>query len=168
MLDTINTGTILIQEGTLLPTGLPVESDAFLPGWRAVRNLDGYGLGRKIDEADWNFFYLAGEIKATVVGREGVEALRRAVKQILAERTGQKFNSLEIAKVVSKRFLGVPYLKVFAHSRHVQEGMYLAAARDSHLKTPVVPAAEFGLGSGEQERQGDSVATHYVAAILSS
>ncbi len=168
MLDTINTGTILIQEGTLLPAGLPVESDAFLPGWRAVRNLDGYGLGQKIDEADWNFFYLAGEIKATVVGREGAEALRRAVKQILAKRTGQKFNSLEIAKVVSKRFLGVPYLKVFVHSRHIQEGMYLAAARDSHLKTPVVPAAEFGLGSGEQERQGDSVATHYVAAISSS
>ena len=168
MLDTINTGTILIQEGTLLPTGLPVESDAFLPGWRAVRNLDGYGLGQKIDEADWNFFYLAGEIKATVVGREGVAALRRAVKQILAKRTGQKFNSLEIAKVVSKRFLGVPYLKVFAHSRHIQEGMYLAAARDSHLKTPAVPAAEFGLRSGEQERQGDSVTKHYVAAISSS
>jgi hypothetical protein len=143
MPDTIKTGTILIQEGTLLPTGLPVESDAFLPGWRAVRNLDGYGLGRKIDEADWNFFYLAGEIKATVVGREGVAALRRAVKQILANRTGQKFNSLEIAKVVSKRFLGVPYLKVCAHSRHIQEGMYLAAARDSHLKAPVAPAAEF-------------------------
>ena len=168
MLDTINTGTILIQEGTLLPTGLPVESDAFLPGWRAVRNLDGYGLGRKIDEADWNFFYLAGEIKATVVGREGAEALRRAVKQILAKRTGQKFNSLEIAKIVSKRFLGVPYLKVFAHSRHIQEGMYLAAARDSHLKTPAVPAAEFGLRSGEQERQGDNVTTHYVAAISNS
>jgi hypothetical protein len=168
MLDTINTGTILIQEGTLLPTGLPVESDAFLPGWRVVRNLDGYGLGQKIDEADWNFFYLAGEIKATVVGREGVAALRRAVKQILAERTGQKFNSLEIAKVVSKRFLGVPYLKVFAHSRHIQEGMYLAVARDSHLKTPAVPAAEFGLGSGEQERQGDNVTTHYIAAISNS
>jgi hypothetical protein len=168
MPDTIKTGTILIQEGTLLPTGLPVESDAFLPGWRAVRNLDGYGLGRKIDKADWNFFYLAGEIKATVLGREGVEALRRAVKQILAKRTGQKFNSLEIAKVVSKRFFGVPYLKVFAHSRHIQEGMYLAATRDSHLKAPVAPAAEFGLGSGEQGRQGDNVATHYVAAISSS
>jgi hypothetical protein len=168
MPDTIKTRTILIQEGTLLPIGVPVESDAFLPGWRAVRNLDGYGLGRKIDEADWNFFYLAGEIKATVVGREGVKALRRAVKQILAKRTGQKFNSLEIAKVVSKRFLGMPYLKVFAHSRHIQEGMYLAASRDSLLKTPVVPAAEFGLGSGEQERQGDSVTTHYVTAISNS
>jgi hypothetical protein len=46
--------------------------------------------------------------------------------------------------------------------------MYLAAARDSHLKTPVAPAAEFGLGSGEQEPQGDSVTTHYVAAISNS
>jgi hypothetical protein len=168
MLDTLKTGTILIQDGTLLPTGLPIESDAFLPGWRAVRNLDGYGLGRKIDEADWNFFYLAGELEATVVGREAVEGLRRAVKQILAKRTGQKFNTLEIAKVVSNRFLGVPYLKVFAHSRHIQEGMYLAAARGSHLQTRLVPRAEFGLGSCEQQRQGDGVTTRYVAAISSS
>jgi hypothetical protein len=33
-------GAILIRENTLLPTGLAVESEVFLPDWRVVKNLD--------------------------------------------------------------------------------------------------------------------------------
>jgi hypothetical protein len=167
MQDTIKAGTMLIQEGTLLLTGVPVESDAFLPGWRAVKNLDGHGLGRKIDEADWNFFCLAGEIKATVVGREGVEGLRRAVKQILAKRTGQKFNWLEITKVVSKRFLGIPFISVTAHSRHIQQGMGLVPAKDFVLRMPAAAAPESRLGGGGEQQHGE-VATRQTTALISS
>jgi hypothetical protein len=91
-----------------LLTGVPVESDAFLPGWRAVKNLDGHGLGRKIDEADWNFFCLAGEIKATVVGREGVEGLRRAVKQILANQRGRSLTGWKLRKLFRNDSLAFP------------------------------------------------------------
>ncbi len=163
MPDTIKTGTILIQEGTLLPTGVPIESDVFIPGWRVVRNLDGYGLGRKIHEANWNFFYLAGEIKTTVVGREGVEALRGAVKQILAKRTGQKFNSLEIMKVVSRRFLGVPYLSVSAHSRHIQQDISLVPTKDFVLRMPMPPTAVVTHPGSEQEASGAAATSRYVA-----
>ena len=95
MPDTNRARPILIREDTPLPANLPIESEAFLPGWRAVRNLDGYELGRKIEEAKWYFFYLAGEIGAIALGREGLGTLRRAVKRILAKQEGQKFNSLE-------------------------------------------------------------------------
>lgn len=168
MSDTSRSGTIFIREGTTLPANLSIESEAFLPGWRVVKNLDRSPLARTIEGAKWNFFYVAGEIRATVLGRDRPGTVRRAVKRVLSKQEGQKFNSLEITKVVPKRFLGVPYLKVFAHSRHIQESMYLAASRGSLLKTPVAPAAEFGLASSEQERQGDSVTEHYVAAISSS
>jgi hypothetical protein len=50
MADTTRARTILIREDTPLPANLPIESEAFLPGWRVVNNLDGYGLGRKIEE----------------------------------------------------------------------------------------------------------------------
>jgi len=33
-----------------LPAGLAVESESFLPGWRAAKNLDGYGLTRKMED----------------------------------------------------------------------------------------------------------------------
>jgi hypothetical protein len=102
-----------------LPANLLIESEAFLPGWGAVRNLDGYELGRKIEAANWNFFYLAGEIGAIALGREGPGTLRRAVKRFLAKPEGQKFNSLEVTEIISQRFLGIPFIVLpFRHNRH--------------------------------------------------
>jgi len=142
-------GTILIRENTLLPAGLAIESDVFLPGWRAVRNLDGYGLGRKIEEANWNFFYLAGEIRITVLGRDGSKTLRRAVKRVLTKQDKQ-FNSLEITKVVLKRFLGIPFVSVAAHTRHIQQGICLVPAKDFVWGKPDPAITEESPNSGRE------------------
>ena len=155
MLDTNRTETILIREGTLLPAGLAVESEVFLPGWRVIKNLDRATLARKIEGANWNFFYLAGEIRATVLGRDLSGTLRRAVKSVLAKQVGQKFNCLEITKVVSKRFLGIPFMSITAHSRHIQQGIGLVPAKDSVLRMPSAP-------------KGEVAAKQYVALISSS
>ena len=125
MPDTIKVGTILIKESTVLPEALRFESEPCMLGWRLVNKLDGYGLDRKIREAGWTFFCLAGEIKATVFGLDGQKTVRRAVKRILANLKSEKFNSLEITRVASKRFLRVPYVSVSARSRHIQESMFL-------------------------------------------
>ncbi len=130
MADTIKTGTILIKEGTPLPEALRFETEPCAPSWTLVKNLDGYGVNRKIHEAGWTFFWLAGEIKATVFGFDAQKAVRRAVKRILARLKGEKFNSLEVTRVASKRFLGVPYTSVYAHSRHIQESVFLFRAKD--------------------------------------
>jgi hypothetical protein len=114
-------GTVFIRENTLLPTGLAVETELFLPGWRVVSNLDGYGLGRKVEEANWNFFYLAGDLKAVTLGRKGPGTLRKVVRRMLGKPGGERFNSLEITKVVSERFLGIPFTRVTAHFRHIQQ-----------------------------------------------
>ncbi|HET8925512.1 MAG TPA: hypothetical protein VFN26_21190 [Candidatus Acidoferrum sp.] len=129
--------TILIRENTLLPAGLVVDSEVFLSGWRIVKNLDRSTLARSIEGANWSFFYLAGEIRATVFGRDRLGTLRRAVKCVLAKQEGQKFNSLEITNVVSNRFLGIPFISITAHSRHIQQGIGLVPAKDSTLRTPV-------------------------------
>ncbi len=142
MPDTNRARPILIREDTPLPANLPIESEAFLPGWRAVRNLDGYELGRKIEEQKWYFFYLAGEIGAIALGREGLGTLRRAVKRILAKQEGQKFNSLEVTKIISKRFLGIPFIDVTAHFRHIQRSIGLVAAKDSAPRIPAAPNGE--------------------------
>ena len=130
MPDTIKAGTILIKEGILLPGALRLESEPCAPGWRLVKDVDGYRLHRKIHEAGWTFFFLAGEIKAIVFGSDGQNTVRRAVKRILANLKSEKFNSLEITRVASKRFLGVPYASVSAYSRHIQESMFLFRAKD--------------------------------------
>jgi len=117
------TGIILIRDGALLPPDLTIESEAFLPGWHMVKNLDGYTLNRKIKEANWNFVRLTGEYKARVVGRAYPGALRSAVTRILAKLRGRKFNSLEITVVVLKRFVGLAFLSISANRRHIQGGL---------------------------------------------
>jgi len=142
MPDINRTMTICIKEDTPLPTNLPIESEAFLPGWKVVKNLDRSTLARNIEGANWNFFYLAGEIRATVLGRDRPGTLRRAVRRVLAKQEGQKFNSLEITRVVSKRFLGIPFMSVTAHSRHIQQGIGLVPAKDFVLRMPAAPKEE--------------------------
>jgi hypothetical protein len=43
MADKIKTGTILVQEGVLLPDSVRFESEPYSKGWRLVKALDGYG-----------------------------------------------------------------------------------------------------------------------------
>ena len=132
MADAIKMGAILIREGTVLPTGVPVESDVFLPGWRLVKNVDGDGLKQKFREAGCTFFSLADQIGATVFGLDEQEMLRRAVEQILAKRESAEFNSVEIVRVAwetSKRFLGVRCVTVAAQSRDIQESASFSGPR---------------------------------------
>jgi len=172
MPEKIASPTIFVKENTLLPAGLALQSEAFLPGWRSVTSLDGRQLGRKIEHAKWNYFYLANPIKTMVLGREGLPSLRRAVKRVLAKQQNQSFNSLEITRIISKRILGVPYLSISAHFRHIQEGMYLVSAKDFRLRdpsaTPSAPPATTVFGSSEKVLQEKAAAEPQVAAIPSS
>jgi hypothetical protein len=168
MPDTHRTWAILIREDTPLPVNLSIESEAFLPGWRVVKNLDRSTLARNIEDVNWNCFYLAGEIRATVLGRDRLGTLRRAVKCVLAKQEGRKFNSLEITKIVSKRFLGIPFLSVTAHSRHIQQGIGLVPVQDFILSMPVAEVPESGLASGRKEHHAEVATKKYTALISSS
>jgi hypothetical protein len=133
MPDVTEAGRVFIREGTQLPEALQLESESYMPGWRLVKNLDGHGLGRKLQEMGWTFFFLAGEINVTVFGLDERKTVRRAVARILANPRSEKFNSLEITRVASaasKRFPGVTYVTLCAHSRHIQGSMFLFQAND--------------------------------------
>jgi len=133
MQESIQEGAILIKEGTRLPENLRFESESCMPGWRIVKNLDSYGLDRKIREAGWTFFCRAGETRATVFGIDKEKMVRRAIEQILAALKSKAFNSLAIVRITaqsSKRFLGVGYLAVSAQSRHIQESSVLFKPKD--------------------------------------
>ena len=144
MPDTIKPGTILIKEGTLLPEAVRFESEPCVPGWRLVKDLDGCGLDRKIRDAGWTFFCLAGQLGATVFGIDEQKTLSRAVGQILANLESAEFNSLEIMRLTSeasKRFLGVRYVTVSAQSRHIQERAFLFGAKDLPVRDRARSAA---------------------------
>jgi hypothetical protein len=126
MPEIIKPGTIVIKEGTLLPETLRFESEPCVPGWRLVKDLDGRGLVRKIREAGWTFFCLAGQLGATVFGIDEQKSLSRAIEQILANLESAEFNCLEIIRgtsEASKRFLGVHYMTVSGQLRHIQSSV---------------------------------------------
>lgn len=145
-MQTIKAGTILIKDGTPLPEALRFETEPCARGWKLVKNLDRSGVGRKLHEAGWTFFCMAGEMKVTIFGFDGQRTARRAVKRILANLRSEKFNSMEITHVVTKRFLGLPYASVFAHSRHIQESAF-----------PFAGQGQSGVGSGKTDGRPNQV-----------
>ena len=125
MLNRIKKGTILIAKDVVLPGSLHFESQPYSNGWKLVKNLDGHQLERKICDAGWNFFYMAGEVNASAFGFNGVKALSRAINQVLANLKPEKFNSLEITRVTEEPFLGLRRVTVSAHARHIQKSISL-------------------------------------------
>lgn len=164
----VRTGAVLIKDGTPLPETLQVEGDPCLPGWRLVRDLNGYALDGKVRTAGWTFFCLAGEIKTIAFGSDERSTVRRATKRILADPRSKPFNSLEITRVASRRFLGLPYVSVGARARHVQESLALFSAqriRESHEEESAATRTKvWGFASPEESgplgtRRHVSVAT---------
>ena len=125
----VQVGTILMSEWPpFLGLGLPsegLESEPYSGRWSVVKALDGFALDRKIRAAGWNFFFIASEMKVMFLGSLGAKKIQHALHRILGKVSRQHFNGLEITGIVAKRFLGLPYTVVSAHSRHVQQSCYL-------------------------------------------
>jgi hypothetical protein len=120
-----------VQVGTILMKGWPgmaqlqLESEPCSGNWSLVKTLDGVSLDRKIHAAGWNFFFMAAEVKVMFFGVLGATKIQNALRRILAKVKSQHFNGLEVTGIVAGHFLGVPYVTVSAHSRHLQQGCYL-------------------------------------------
>ncbi|MGO9168555.1 MAG: hypothetical protein ACLP56_16950 [Candidatus Sulfotelmatobacter sp.] len=68
---------------------------------------------------------MAAEVKVMFFGALGAKKIQNALQKIFGKVKQQHFNGIEVTGIVAKRFLGVPYAVVTAHSRHVQQSRYL-------------------------------------------
>ena len=124
-------GTLLLKEGAPLPNAVPVETRPYLEGWRLIKDLSSSILDKKLSNAGCTFFYMAGELTATAFGPDSEKTTRRSVKGIIAKLNSGRFNCLEISRVAAKSFLGLPYVSVAGHARHVQESFCLFYAEQA-------------------------------------
>jgi hypothetical protein len=124
----IQVGAVLIDESPRIAQQVRFESEPYLGNWRLVKGLTGFSLDRMIRLSGWNFFFMATEVKAIIFGALGTSKVHNAMTRILQKVRGQHFNSLEVTAIEERRFLGVPYAVVSAHSRHVQQSCYLDSA----------------------------------------
>jgi hypothetical protein len=128
MQDLITAGDLLVQEGTSWPRSLALQAEADSNGWAAVKD-NRSTFEKAVQEAGWTFFFMAGEIKATVFGFDRQKALCTALKHLITDVKSQHCNSIEITRVVGKSCLGLPYVSVFAHARHLQRGAVFSGSR---------------------------------------
>jgi len=128
MTPTLKVGTILIEERPLITQLLGLKSEPCSGNWSVVKALDSLALDRKIHAAGWNFFFMAAEVRVMFFGALGTKKIQNALKRILAKVGHLNFNGLEVTGIVAKRFLGVPYATVSAHSRHIQQSCSLDSA----------------------------------------
>jgi hypothetical protein len=133
MLPAVQVGTILIEQRPAIAQALGLQSEPYSANWELVQGLDSFALDRKIHAAGWNFFFMATEVKATFFGAIGAKNIENALRRILRKVRPLNFNCLQVTRIVAKRFLGMPYTVVSAHSRHIQQSCYLDG---SELRRP--------------------------------
>jgi hypothetical protein len=89
--------------------------------------MDLRSVGRSMQQVGTSFLW-AVEVKVTFLGSLETREIRNAMRRILEKVRPQSFNCLEVTGIVAKRFLGMRYVTVSAHSRHIQQSCYLDEA----------------------------------------
>jgi hypothetical protein len=120
----MTSGTILIEKDAPRPQCFQVEDDSCPNAWLSVKhNLTPHELEKELATAGWTFFYMAGAIKTTAFGFDRAKMIHAALKRLITSVRLQKCNCLEIDGVATHSFLGMPYLSVSVHPRHIQKGL---------------------------------------------
>jgi len=143
MPSTVQVGTILMKEWPGMPQLLGFETEPGLGEWSVVKVPDASSLDHKIHAAGWNLFFMAAEVKTMFFGSLTAAKVQSALARILAKVKQQHFNALEVTAIVARHFLGVPYVTVSAHSRHLQHSSNLDSAEKRHTSRD---AAEWANG----------------------
>lgn len=120
----IEAGTLLIERNSPRPECFHLAGQPGSQSWAQVAHeLSPHDLEKTLASNAWTFFYLAGEIRATAFGFNPDNRMATVLKRLAGMAVEQRCNCLEIDRVAPGSFLGVPYLSVSAHTRHVQKGM---------------------------------------------
>jgi hypothetical protein len=125
MTPNVQIGTIVMSDRPQIAEFLGLAIEPYSGKWGIVQGFNGFALDRKIHAAGWNFFFMATKVKVMFFGSPETNKLQNAVRRILAKVRPQGFNCLEVTAIVTRRFLGIRYVTVSGHSRHIQPSCYL-------------------------------------------
>ena len=120
----VGAGTRLVAPGTLLPPQWQVEGYSADSRWsRLVKTIDNKQLESELASAGWTFFFMATTITTRAFGFSRPRMLNAAMARLMAAVTLHKCNCVEIDDISTRSFLGLPYVRIAAHPRHIQKGM---------------------------------------------
>ncbi len=112
---------------------LGLEPAAYSRNWSLVRSMNGFSLDRKVRAAGCNSFFMAGTITASAFGSIQEGSVRSALQRIFSQVRRKDFNCLEVTGIAARHFMGIPYVTVSAHSRHIQQSCFLDDPRARQL-----------------------------------
>src|SRR5438105_4723594 len=117
-------GTILIQKDALRPPCFQFEDPSSPNAWMTVkRPITAQERETELAATGWTFFYMANQIRTTAFGFDRPRMIDAALKRIITSVRQERCNCLEIGDVAMHSFLGMPYVSLSAHPRHIQKGM---------------------------------------------
>ena len=118
----ITSGTVLMAGDAPRPPCVQVDNQAFPSAWVSVTHSLPHELEKCLLASGWTFFYMAGAFRTTAFGFDRTKMIHSALRRAIISVSQQKCNSLEIDAVTSHSFLGIPYVSVSGHPRHIQKG----------------------------------------------
>ena len=121
----VEVGSFLIENRPGMTRTLGIESEPYSGNWNLVLFRNGRDLDNTVRSRGWNSFFMAGELRTKFFGAVSENDVRKALMRIIARKSEQNFNCLEVTGITAKHFLGVAYTVVTAHSRHIQHGWLL-------------------------------------------
>jgi hypothetical protein len=122
MTDANTAGSILIEPRARLPNSMRLRGEPDSSGWTTLNGARAT-FEKEVQEAGWTFFFMAGEIKATVFGFDRHKTMRAALQRLMMNVKSHNCNAIEITQVSVESFFKVPYVRVTAHARHLQKGL---------------------------------------------
>ena len=135
----VNEGSIFVANGILSP--ITLKSRSFTEGWRLVEEKRAWDIERELREQAWRFFYLIPDVRGAAIASSPDRAVRKALEKVFAKALVKRVNTLEIATLRTRRFLGIHGTEVVAKLRHIQESPYLfTTTEEMHQRVPVIMA----------------------------
>jgi len=153
----VKAGSVIMRAGTVTPERLEIESEDFCEGWNRVRNCDAGLLDRQLRGAGWHLFFLAEAVQAVAVGGFDQDTVQHATARLIQRSGPQMFNCFEVTQIDYRHLLGVPYVHVIGHARHVQRDLQIGsfASRKNEIDRTTVASTLSGMEELHSWRERD-------------
>lgn len=130
----ITTGSVLFKTGTFLPLALSAALRR-VGDWEVVCGEDGFAVERRLRQAGLHFFFMVPAVEASAFGRDSRKTFTKALRKITHTVNKRGFNAVEVTAVKQKQRLGVQYVSITAHPRHVRNSPFLRDLDPHHYST---------------------------------
>jgi hypothetical protein len=149
----ITPGDLFMERDAARPKIFQIQDDAHRTGWyRVQHHLTAHELDVELSNLGWTFFFMANVIRKSALAFDPEKGASSALKRVMASVRADGCNSLQMQAVETHSFLGIPYIRVSAHPRHLQRsGVFSRHLQPNSVSTvidtPVAgdgPVTEYG------------------------